>query len=262
MFALFGTHPARCNRLTNVCASPTWKGVLVNLVAWARVLGRTLLDLLYPPRCVGCGRPGTFFCMACRDQVSRVYPPVCPLCGQPQVGDDLCPECTRAPPAIDGIRSAALFEGPLREAIHQFKYAYTRDLVVPLGELLLTCWRTYCPSVDVIVPVPLHPRREKERGYNQSELLARYLGQAVGAPLLSNALCRVRYTASQAHLGAAARLENVAGAFACHSGDLLGERVVLIDDVCTTGATLVACSAALKTGGARSVLALTVARAV
>jgi ComF family protein len=234
----------------------------LNLVAWARVFGRTLLDVLYPPRCVGCGQVGTFFCTACRDAVSLVCPPVCPLCGQPQELDELCHKCAQAPPAIDGIRSAARFEGPLRQAIHQFKYAYTRDLAVPLGELLFVGWRTYSPEADVIVPVPLHARREKERGYNQSELLAAQLGQSAGIPVLCRALCRVRYTASQARLDEEARRHNVRQAFACEDGQMRGKRVLLIDDVCTTGATLEACSAALKAGGARSVLGLTVARAV
>jgi ComF family protein len=110
--------------------------------------------------------------------------------------------------------------------------------------------------------VPLHVRREKERGYNQSELLAAHVSQGVGVPLLRSALCRVRYTASQARLDTVARRQNVSGAFVCRDARLRGKRVALVDDVCTTGSTLEACSAALKEGGARSVLGLTVARAV
>jgi ComF family protein len=149
----------------------------------------------------------------------------------------------------------------LREAIHSFKYKNVRALAEPLGNLLVDFWAKLPDPVDVLVPVPLHRRRVRERGYNQAQLLAQHLGAAVSVCVVCDVLRRVRYTTSQVGLGMPERRENVAGAFSCTGNRLQGKRVLLVDDVCTTGATLEACSMALKAGGARSVWALTVARA-
>ena len=234
----------------------------MTILDWARKLGRGLLDLLYPPFCVGCGRPGTMYCSTCRDGTPRIQPPLCPRCGRPQAVSRVCHDCAVEPPSVDGIRSVMVFEGALRAAIHQFKYGYVRDLAVPLGNLLISYWRETPLAADVIVPVPLHARRLRERGYNQAALLAQHLGLALGVPVYSNCLRRSRYTASQTRLSARERSHNVEGAFACTGTGVLGQRVLLVDDVCTTGATLGACGRALEEGGARSVWALTVARAV
>jgi competence protein ComFC len=149
----------------------------------------------------------------------------------------------------------------MREAIHSFKYRYMRALAVPLGEMLVDFWAENRLPVDVLVPVPLHRRRVRERGYNQSRLLAEHLGHSVGVPVVCDALRRTRYTVSQTHLSADERRQNVAGAFFCANLSLQDKRALLIDDVCTTGSTLEACSVALRAGGARSVWALTLARA-
>jgi ComF family protein len=164
--------------------------------------------------------------------------------------------------SIDGIRSVALFEGTLREAIHRFKYDHVRDLADSLGGFLVAFWQETTLPADVVVPVPLHARRIKERGYNQARLLAERLGEAAGIPVLCEALYRNRHTASQTGLSAQERRRNVNGAFSCSGSGVQGKRVLLVDDVCTTGATLEACSVALREGGAQSVWALTVARAV
>jgi ComF family protein len=237
-----------------------WKGILLAIAEWVHTCRRVLLDLLYPLRCAGCGQVGKLFCDTCHSAISFVIPPVCPLCGRPQEQARLCLPCTDEPLSIDGIRSVARFEGTLRRAIHQFKYSYTRDMAVPLAEMLVTfCRRTRLPA-DVILPVPLHVRRLKERGYNQAGLLAQRLGDALGMPVLYDALYRIRHTVSQTRLDAQERRRNVEGAFACVGSGVQDRRVLLIDDVCTTGATLEACSVALKAGGARSVWALTLAR--
>jgi ComF family protein len=163
---------------------------------------------------------------------------------------------------VQGIRSACLFEGTLREAIHRFKYRNMRALAQPLGGLLVDAWHPLSQAIEVLVPVPLHRRRLRERGYNQSHLLALRLGAATGVPVVGDTLRRVRYTASQTHLGTLERRENVANAFAVADDRLRGKRVALVDDVCTTGATIEACGAALMAEGVGSVWALTVARAV
>jgi ComF family protein len=162
--------------------------------------------------------------------------------------------------AIDGIRAAARFENnPIRPAIHFLKYRNHKVVAAALGQILVDAYRRYQLAVDVIVPVPLHPSRLRERGYNQSELLAWQVSRAVGLPVNTRALERAQKTKSQMTLGAAERHQNVAAAFSC-SQELARQKVLLIDDVCTTGATLDSCAAAMKEKGVTSVWGLTLAR--
>jgi ComF family protein len=161
---------------------------------------------------------------------------------------------------LASIRSAAVFTGPLREGIHRFKYQRLSSLKDPFSALLADCWRTLILQADWLTPVPLHPARERERGYNQSDLLAQGLSRQVGVPSLARALRRTRHTAMQMQLNALERKQNVAGAFDCADPRVRGARVVVIDDVCTTGATLDACAVALLKAGAASVMGLTLAR--
>lgn len=175
---------------------------------------------------------------------------------------ELCRRCRQAPLQIDGIRSVLYFDGALRAAIHALKYRRAREIADVLGEMMGDYWRAHPLPADVIVPVPLHPSRQRVRGYNQSELLARKLAQAAELPVRDDLLMRVRATAPQVELGAEERRENVRGAFRCQDESAAGLRILLIDDVCTTGATLEACSQALRAGGADSVWALTLARAL
>ncbi len=222
--------------------------------------GRIMLDVLYPPRCPGCGRMGEVFCAACLQRVEPLPAPACPRCGQPGPDDTLCAHCRATPSPLDVIISAAVFAPPVREAIHQLKYENNRSLAEPLSALMATAWFRLPAPVDVIVPVPLHPKRVAERGYNQAALLARGLAAAVGVPLDEKALVRARATRQQVGLGRIERALNVAGAFTCKA-DLTGKRVVLVDDVCTTGSTLQACAEALREGGAAWVGGFTLARA-
>lgn len=231
------------------------------IVSGARRFGQIALDLLYPKRCVGCGRGGELYCVSCVSSLSFILPPTCPICGQPGLQQGLCRACRTQPLQIGGIRSVAVYEGTLRNAIHSYKYSYMRGLSEALGALLVDYYRANSLSADVIVPVPLHRRRVRERGYNQSALLAAVLGREVGPPVLTDALRRDRYTISQTRLGWKERRENVADAFSCVDQAVAGRSVLLIDDVCTTGSTLEACSIALRSGGAREVRALTLARA-
>lgn len=225
--------------------------------------------MLFPPRCAGCQRVGAWLCSQCRARVEFIRPPVCVRCGRsiaeavlgPVSSTQLCPVCQSTPLQIDGIRSLAYFEGPLRKTIHHFKYNNLPGLATPLGEILSQGWQVTRPPGEFIVPVPLHPNRLRERGYNQAALLARQLGERCGLPVLEGALLRVRETAPQINLNAQERQQNVRGAFRCGHYDLKGKQVLLIDDVCTTGATLEACSLALYRGQARSVWAFTLARA-
>lgn len=168
-------------------------------------------------------------------------------------------------PELDHLRAFAYFGGPLREAIHEFKYEGATVLAAPLGQFMACAWPGLAPAgqemPDVLVPVPLHPRRERERGYNQAALLARELALHLHRPTVEDVLRRSRDTAAQVDLGTSERYANVRGAFRCVERRFSGQRVLLVDDVCTTGATIEAAAAALRLGGASVVLAYTLARA-
>jgi len=175
----------------------------------------------------------------------------------------LCSQCQKAPFQMDGLRACAFHSGPLRTAIHQFKYEGLRSLAAPLGQLMSRAWSELVPvdGLDAIVPVPLHPARQRERGYNQASLLARELSRSLHCPVVEDELVRVKATTPQIDLSAEQRRANVQGAFRCTKGSLAGKRVLLVDDVCTTGATLEAAAAALYQAGVVSVWSFTLARA-
>ena len=219
---------------------------------------RALLDLLFPPRCVVCRRAGDWFCVSCRAMIERISPPVCDRCGRPLRYDE-CPYCRQLPLHIDGLRAMAFFEGSIRKAIHAFKYQHRPELAAPLGAMLNEYICTHPLPVDALIPVPLHAERERRRGYNQSALLARELSVYQNHALWYNAVERTRATQPQVELDAPARRENVRDAFTA-TDTVAGARVLLIDDVCTTGATMDACSIALKARGAKSVWGLALAR--
>lgn len=225
-------------------------------------LGGRLLDLLFPPRCVNCKKTGGALCPQCFDRIKYIQPPFCLRCAHRLVYTHAaCPECRAHPRLITQIRAAAWHEGTIREAIHALKYNRRRDVAVPLAQLLAPLCMPPELAPDLITSVPLHPERQRERGYNQAELLAEQTARVVRstyAPILE----RTRATADQIGLNAQDRRKNVHDAFQVNtSHPLTGKRVVLIDDVCTTGATLDACAAALFARGATAVYGVTVARA-
>ncbi len=230
------------------------------VLPWEVAAG-ALLGLVFPPRCVVCGRIDTWLCPECVAELPWITGPTCARCGLPIRRAGLCPRCRRDPLRLEGMRSVFLFKGALRRAVHQLKYRHARGLAEPLGGLLAGYWQEHPWPVDLIVPVPLHPSRMRRRGYNQAALLAYELGRRVGLPMDEDALQRVRSTPPQMRLDAVERRRNVAGAFRCRDGRVRGRRVLLVDDVCTTGATLEACADGLRAGGAEAVWALTLARA-
>jgi ComF family protein len=226
----------------------------------ARV-AQTVLDVLFPPRCVACGGQGSFLCRACRETMPRALPPRCPLCWQPERRGEMCGRCAQARLAFAGARSLYLYEGAVREAVHGLKYNHLSALARPMAEVMAGYLEAEALPVDLVVPVPLFGRRQRLRGYNQSALLARELSRLGGLPLAERGLARRRDTPPQARsVDAEARRRNVAGAFAADRRRVEGRRVLIIDDVMTTGATLDACAQALRQAGAASVWALTFAR--
>ena len=171
-----------------------------------------------------------------------------------------CPYCAKLPMQIDGTRAVAFFEGNLRVAIHAFKYQHRLELADRFGTTLNDYLLTFPLPTDTIIAVPLHADRARTRGYNQALLLAHALGARQNLPVWEDALTRTRATQSQTELDAAGRRQNVCAAFAA-TERVRGARVLLIDDVCTTGATMDACGAALYARGAKSVWGLAIARA-
>ena len=243
---------------------------------WLKAFGNTVVDLLFPPRCVACRRLGAWLCPDCQNKVEAIRPPVCRWCGLPleepapppsallQHALSTCERCREGLHEFDGLVAYAFHTDPLRQAIHELKYEDLRSLAAPLGRLMAQGWSLLAPrddDVDVIVPVPLHPTRQRQRGYNQAALLARELGAHLQRPVVEDALIRTKATAPQVGLNAQERQANVRDAFQCVNSSLGGKRVLLVDDVCTTGATLEAASAALRKGGVSSVWAYTLAHA-
>jgi len=224
----------------------------------AAPLRQALLDLLFPPRCVVCRRIGDWFCALCRQAIARIAPPICKSCGRPLAHSE-CPYCKKLPLRIDGTRAVAFFEGGLRAAIHAFKYSHRPELARPLGTLLGDYLAANPLPVDALVAIPLHPERERARGYNQSFLLAQVVGQLLDVPVWDKALLRTRHTRPQVELDAANRRDNVHDAFSADER-VTGARILLIDDVCTTGATMDACGLALQARAAKSVWGLAIAR--
>ena len=236
---------------------------MVNVLPQVVKLKRMALDLLFPQRCVGCGKEGGLLCHSCRWTVPYIAPPLCPRCGKPQPGGTLCPSCVDWQAKIDGIRSPFQFDGVIRQAIHQLKYRNLRAIATPLAEMLNDYLATNPVPGEVLVPVPLHRKRLRERGYNQSSLLAKELAKLTRLPVIDDYLIRKRFAPPQTRSTTVdERRSNVVNAFTCRNHRLKDKQVLLIDDVSTSGATLDACAAALKAAGAASVWGLALAREI
>ena len=232
---------------------------------------RALSSLFYPPLCVVCssnvaGRE--YLCESCRSRAPRITPPSCAKCSEPFSGAITqtfsCANCEHRILHFDAAVSAYRSRGLVRKLVHEFKYGRQRHLRHPLAAWLRETMndpRLQGRRFDLIVPVPLHPARERERGFNQATLLAELLARQVAAPLC-NVLERIRYTTTQTAYDRAERMENLRDAFRLRKKMNVRElRVLLIDDVLTTGSTLSECARILKESGAISVHAATAARA-
>jgi ComF family protein len=192
-----------------------------------------------------------------------LVPPFCPRCGRPQASGIICPSCWQRPTEIDGIRSSFRFDEVVRKSIHELKYRNLKAISPCLAELLADYLRENPLPGEALVSVPLHPRRLRERGYNQSDLLARELGKRIGLPVIEDCLIRIKQAQPQVRaVDVEERRRNVADAFVCRDERVNRKQIILIDDVCTSGATLESCAAALKNRGATSVWGLTLAREI
>ncbi len=230
-----------------------------------------MLDFLYPRNCVHCGTPSPdpmkYLCWDCISDTPKVEPPFCVLCGDPVAGDIqhdyTCFACAREKPAFDRARSAVRYEGAVGTALKALKYENALWVVQDLAELLFACVQAEYPvrTFDLATAVPLHPARRRERGFNQSVLLGGAIARRLRIPFREGLIRRIRPTVSQTGLTASRRAANVCGAFRIgFFARPAGRRILLVDDVMTTGATVNACAQVLKAGGATSVHVVTVAR--
>ena len=238
--------------------------------AWGHA-ARLALDIALPTLCVACREPvaGEGVCAACWAQLSFIAPPFCPRLGIPFVYDPgpelLSMQAIAAPPAYQRARAAVRYDDVARTLVHALKYQDRTDLAPAMGRWMARAGQELLADADALVPVPLHWRRSWSRRYNQSGALARIIQRQTGVPVAGNALRRVRPTQQQIGLSRSERESNVQGAFkvaAERTAEIQGRRVVLIDDVLTTGATLDACARALLRVKAARVDVLVFARVV
>lgn len=230
-----------------------------------------MLELLYPPSCLSCASrlPTSTpleLCADCERQLHAVPPPCCPRCGRHSavslLDGDVCPSCRHALPSFRAGAAAFEYAGALRDCIHRVKFDSHLRLARALGDRLAQAAhaRLRASGYDLIIPVPLHPARRRDRGFNQAEMLARPISAALQLPMELGVLRRVRRTETQSRLAPLDRHENVAGAFHVqHASRIAGQHILLVDDVLTTGATAEACSQSLLAAGARSVDVLVLA---
>ena len=240
----------------------------------ARIV-RELAFFIYPPTCAGCEQPlhsdrSESFCPDCLGTLELISEPYCPVCGFPYATEipnsHLCGDCLAGIHYFDRARSTGSYRGSLREILHRFKYGGRTSLARPLAQMLIAPGKHLAQlhNVDRIIPVPLHPKRLRQRGFNQASLLARRLGAALKISVDYASLKRSRWTEPQTGLTRRQRAANVRGAFCLETGEQVrGKGILLVDDVLTTGETVNQCVRALKRdGGAREVVVLTVARTV
>jgi ComF family protein len=233
-------------------------------------VAKAVLDLLFPPLCIACRAPvgQAGFCAECWSGISFLDGPGCACCGLPFAvaleGDNLCAGCLTTQPAFDTARAILAYDEKSRGAILALKHADRLDLVPGFARWLSRTGRTVLENSDLVIPVPLHPFRLWRRRYNQSAELARRLARDWRLAYEPAALIRSRPTASQGAMASArARRRNVLGAFKVPEPHrVAGRRILLLDDVLTTGATVEACARALKRAGAARVDVLVLARVV
>lgn len=234
---------------------------------WLKEQAEGLLDFFFPRLCPICltspvAIPG--FCASCHADILPLPRGRCDRCALPFAARDssphLCEDCSRQAPPFQRVYAAGLYQGALRDAVQRFKYSARVDLDRPLSAMLQAALGQGWGGADLILPVPLHPQKLRQRGYNQALLLARLLARNLQISLGRAMLVRTTAGHSQQGLSARERAGNLRGAFSC-AEDLTGKRLLLVDDVMTTGATLACCSQVLLDAGASRVEALVVARA-
>jgi ComF family protein len=229
------------------------------------LLTRYILNLLFPSECPVCGSPSDVHkynpvCGKCWATIARYTGPSCAICGLPTVSDytSLCAECVAGTPPFAKITCYGIYDGALKKSIHLLKFNKVKRLAVPLGALLAELVRD---EFDAVVPVPLHVKRLREREFNQSALLGHHLAKSVHRPMLHDVLIKNHETSLQTSVSGKERRRNLKGAFSA-SKNIAGMRLLLVDDVITTGATAKECSSTLKQAGAGEIKVIALARSM
>lgn len=226
------------------------------------------MDTLFPIRCLSCRKEGQWICDACFSKINLRDDHVCGVCEKVSTPGGLtCIACKRKSD-LDGLIVAASYKNPLiAKAVHLFKYGFASDLHIPLGNILVKALqKNDTPLPEIIVPIPLHPRRLRWRGFNQSKLLAQHIAAnllpQMPIELVENILVRKRYTPPQMQIkNYAHRQQNIQGAFAIANPEEIKDKIVLlVDDIATTGSTIFECASVLKKNGAKEVYAAVIAR--
>ncbi|MEW6380360.1 MAG: ComF family protein [bacterium] len=250
--------------------------ILLNPIRLLRDLG---LSILFPATCAICGshlgwRSENPVCATCWEEVRLIQQPICPICGQPfsdEAGTDVskktyCNSCQECSPAFIQARSIFFYEGAIRHLIHEFKYQGNIRIGKFLARSMVSCWDSSeadISSVDCIVPVPIGRKKLRQREFNQSLILARQIGKKLKVPVYPFGLERVKEVAPQMKLSRLERMRNIQNSFRVRDGrKVCGRKVLLVDDVFTTGATARECSRVLRYSGAEEVRVLTLARSV
>ncbi len=238
-----------------------------NMWDWFADIVNGLFDLIYPPNCALCGKISpTEICRKCRSDLIPVGNMVCGTCGNPKTGPYPCPYCLSVEFHFDMARSLYHYEEPLRDAILDFKYHNAQRKGWVLTGLMREGFgesELLKGKFDIIVPVPLTAGKKRKRLYNQSEIFANGLGEGLGIPVLPYLLMKTKETASQTGFDLKGRMGNVQDAFKVTDESLVkNKRVLLVDDIITTGATASECAGALKDAGAMRVVAVSLARGI
>jgi len=222
----------------------------------------TVLDFLLPPVCANCRHIGDLICDQCQARFVVLNEAICQRCGRPQKqAVEECQVCRQFPLPLTQIRAPFLYAEPISNLIHQLKYNSMWSLATPLATLMTDSWPNWSQPIDLIMPVPLHPSRQRQRGYNQAMLLAKTVGKQRNILVCGDGLIRKRHTRPQVELGMVERQVNVSDAFEAMPVKIAQHHILLIDDVCTTGSTLSAAAKALIDAGADSVTGYCLARA-
>lgn len=243
------------------------KSIGLHVPRLLREMSETAITFLYPAECRVCKEfLGTtsvpYICENCWQDIQFLEPPWCDICGTPSV-DGLCDECATTPPRYGKLRSIAFYQTTLQQAIHFFKFEKKKGLARHLIQLINAHIPSDCglAEYDFILPVPIHKKRLRERGFNQATLLANGIAKTEGVPVLTDALVRHRHTVAQSSLDREARQQNLIGAFEIRNPEILnGKRLLIFDDVFTTGATIREAVSELWTADPAEVDVLTLAR--
>lgn len=218
-----------------------------------------LLDLIFPKSCVGCKKIGSYLCLNCEEKLELISVQNCPVCGHKSLTGITHPSCINQF-SLDGSTSIFNYKNPIKQAIHQIKYRLVKDEIKTFVDLMLKLLPKNFPNFDLIIPIPLHPKKLKERGFNQSVEIAKIISQNLNIPLAPNILIRTKYTKPQFNLKSQERLNNIKNAFALINPEkIYHKKILLIDDVATTYSTLNEATNVLKKSGVSFTWSLTLA---